>query len=377
MSDLVRYYREYYREQTPSSIDALFGAMIDYDFSSYHEDMRRVYAMWRETKCSGQAVRLNSNGSTIGIPRKFDFAPHFRIWRHKVEPLLRGKDRKTMMVIAQLGRPDFERFRHSEVLGDPQKDIDAVGNWLCDDDLEMLFDLVVKTYDAYGPINLYAIPDIWTCLVTNPTFRRMVEENKEKISSFVNSDYDAIFKRIGIYVRDQMVDWGSGLNFFECEFGTRHFLPIFFYDRGSCFNLANLVRIRPSNDDRVVFGCSVEKCMCGRTYPLVHMQPHFRNMILDGRDGHFDLLPLHNSLNAHYANLQFHQGEDGAVRMFYVAMSDVDLDIDLVESYFRSGGLKIEFVQGKYYSIGRKKYRAWKSKSVDEQDFLLPKRKPK
>lgn len=374
MSELVSRYKQYYREQTPESVVGLFSCMVDYDFFSYHDDMKKVYAMWRETRSKGDRSRFCSNGSTTGMPRSLYFAPNFLLWRNSLEPFLRGKELKTMMIAAQLGRPDLDPFRHSEVLKNSQKDIDVVGDWLSDKDIKKLFSLVSDMFDRYGPINLYALPDIWTCLVTNPSFRFLVEENRKKVASFVNSDYDSIFKRIGVHVRDQMIDWGTGLNFFDCEFGTRHFLPLFFWSGLGCLNLVNLVRSRPLSDDRVVFLGGPKMCSCGRPFIPTEMQLHFRNLITDSFGSSLDLIPLHNQLGAHYANLQFHQGVGGTVKMFYVAMSDLGDDLEIAEDYFASRGLKIKFVRGKYYAIGRKRYRAWKSESVDAQDFILPKR---
>lgn len=373
MNELVRSYREYYREQTPRSVDALFDAMLDYDYSSYHEDMSRVLAMWREARRTGDAVRLSSNGSTTGTPRAFDFSPHFRLWRFKVEPFLRGMESKTIMVVAQLGFGALPRFGVSEDPGSSQKHFDAVGNWFKGEDLESLFGFVEEASRTHGPVNLYAMPDVWTCLVTNPHFVGLAGEHGRSIRAFVNGDFDAHFRRVGFYVRDQMVDWGSGLNFFDCEAGTRHFLPIFHFGASHCVNLLNLHRAEGSSDDLVLFEGRPSVCRCGRPYFPARVMLHHRHLIVGRNRRPVGLAPLYQSLSARYASLQFHQDESDRVTALFTSIGDVGDDPKKIADFFGEFGLEMSFTRDKYYSIGRKRFGAWRSPSVALNDFLLPK----
>lgn len=375
MNDLVRHYREYYREQSSKSIDSLFKAMLDYDYCSYHDDMKKVLAMWRQARCMGDAVRLKSNGSTTGVPRSFFFSPHFRLWRFKVEPFLRALDSKTIMVVAQLGFGAFPRFSACEDRDSSQKHFDVVGNWFEDEDLGRLFCFTRLLCGDHGPVNLYAMPDVWTCLVTNPHFVKLAFDHASDIRSFVTSDFDSHFKRVGFYVRDQMVDWGSGLNFFECEAGNRHFLPMFHFGVSSCVNLLNLHRVDGLSDDLVLFGGESGVCGCGRPYFPAEMRLHHRHMIV-GQDGSpIDLAPLYESLSARYAGLQFHQNESGLVTAFCTSIGDAGRDLDKTACFFGRFGLEMSLVKDKYYSIGRKRFGAWRSQSVVAKDFIMPKEK--
>ena len=373
MTDLVRYYREYYREQTPRSVDSLFGAMLDYDYSSYHDDIRRVLAMWREARCMGDAIRLNSNGSTSGSRRSFCFSPHFRLWRFKLEPFLRGMENKTIMVVAQLGFGELPSFRVSEDRDSSQKHFDAVGNWFRNEDLGLLFDFVGRSHRDYGPINLYAMPDVWNCLVTNLHFVELAVGQSRSIRAFVTGDFDSNFKRVGFYVRDQMMDWGSGLNFFDCEAGTRHFLPTFHFGPSWCVNLLNIHKTGSFPDDLVLLGQEPSVCVCGRPYVTAEMRFHYRHMIV-GKDGTpVDLAPLYESLSARYAGLQFHQDESDLVTAFCTLIGGAGEDLEKMSCFFGRFGLEMSFARDKYYSIGRKRFGAWRSDAVIAKDFLIPK----
>lgn len=321
----------------------------------------------------GDTVGLKSNGSTTGTSRIFNFAPHFLLWKFKLEPFLRGMDSKTIMIVAQLGFGSLPRFNVCEVQNSSQKHFDAVGNWFKGEDIESLFCFVEQTSRDHGAVNLYAIPDVWTCLVTNPHFVKIAEDHKQSIRAFVTGDFDPHFKRVGFYVRDQMLDWGSGLNFFDCEAGTKHFLPTFYFDAPFCANLLNLHKISGPSDDLVIFGGVPDLCVCGRPYIPVEMRLHHRHVIVAKNGTPFDMTALYKSLSSRYGSLQFHQDESDVITAFCTSIGDLGDDLEKMAAFFGDFGLEMYFARDKYYSIGRKRFGAWRSGSVETQDFLLPK----
>lgn len=378
MADLVRYYKEYYRNQNAKSLNDLFSCMLDYDFASYHTDIRRVFAMWKEARHMGESTTVWTNGSSTGRAKSFSFGPHFALWKDKIERFLRLREKKTLMVVFFPGAKQHAEFRVSEVVDSSQKDFDLVGDWISTDHLSRLFDFVDSLYQVNGPVNLYTVPNIWMCLVTNPFFVSLSNQNRSKINAFVTSDFDSYFKRTGIYLRDQMIDWGSGLNFFDCEFGTRHFLPTFYYDR-DCLSLINLRRTKASLDDLVEMDECRSLCSCGRFYIKSNMIFHFSNVIRDKSNNIVNIKNLLNNLFGHFANLQFHQDDKGLVSVFYSSVADFKLDLDLerIRVYFAEIGVKIHFWPDKYYVIGSKRYCSWRSSFVEPHDFLRHRRNDK
>lgn len=366
MSDLVRFYKNYYREQTPASIDSLFKAILNYDFSTYQEDMLKILRMHCETKCLNNGSKLYTNGSSSGEQRYFYFAPHFNIWQHKLEPFLRSKEHKTIMLITMLGQKCPSNFSIQEVWSSSQKDFDVSLNWASEEDIEKLFAFVNQVYEEHGKINLYSIPYIWTSFVTNSFFRNLAISNAHKIHAIVSGDSDAYFKRLDLYVRDQMIDWGTGMNFFKCANDKKHFLPIFFYNEFGSINLLNLKSNSIRTDD--LFKLNFETCLCGRRC-FAEIECHFANRIKDSKGALIDIQPLIDKLNSHYGNLQIHQNLAGDITVYSSVIKDEN-DSDLIENYFEKRGLKTDFVADRYYTIGRKRYISWRSASIDTQNFI-------
>lgn len=359
MSDLVRYYREYYREQTPSSIDALFGAMIDYDFSSYHEDMRRVHAMWRETICIGESRSLLSGGSSTGIRRRYSFGPNFSLARILVEGFLRLSHRKTLLVAVARGldRPSF-----TEDNNPPQYDFQITGNWSEADHLGFLFDSIRRVSYRFGPVNLCALPCVWLGLTCNPDFCEFSFENSSSINCFVNTDSTPCFRRPSCRVRDQMVDWGSGVNFYTCGVGERHFLPMFFATSNDrACNLLNLKKSSRSCDDFFDIGREAVVCQCGFPRMSMDFVPHRKNFPIDPEGSFLDFRDLFDNMPDYTDWFQLHQTEKGESSLFY-SCSKGDTNLDDLLLYLRGVGLgKTEVVRSRYFSVGIKKPTFWRS----------------
>jgi hypothetical protein len=137
-------------------------------------------------------------------------------------------------------------------------------------------------------------------------------------------------------------------------------------------NLTNLKRSCRPSDDLIVLAERAELCPCGRPHLPMAIACHHRNRVVDARGEPADLMPLHCSLKCHYANLQFHQDQSDRVCVFYSSMDDPLEDLVEVENYLGRLGLETEFVPNKYYFIGRKRYRAWRSLSAESKEFKMP-----
>lgn len=359
MSDLVRYYREYYREQTSEALNSLFRCMLDYDFSSYHEDMRRVHAMWREARCTGESRSLLSGGSSTGLRRKYEFGPNFSLARLLVEGFLRLSHRKTLLVAVSRG---LDRPAFTEDSNPPQYDFQIVGDWSEADHVGLLFDSIRSVSERFGPVNLCALPCVWLGLTCSPDFCVLSLENASNINSFVNTDSTPCFRRPACRVRDQMVDWGSGVNFYTCGGGERHFLPMFFApsSRRAC-NLLNLKRPSRGCDDLVEIGRQAEECPCGFARMPMGFIPHSENFPRDAKGSFLGFGGLFDNVPDHTDWLQLHQVETGENSLFY-SCSKGDPNLDDLLLYLRIAGLgKTEVVRSRYFSVGNKKPTFWRS----------------
>lgn len=363
MSDL--YYR-YCSDRTHESINDLFEGLIGYDFSNYQKDMEDMLMMRAEARqTSVGMVRLYSNGSTGG-ERSYEFSPHFHQWASKLEPFLRNmNDGKTIFLYSRPGNGKPPGKLYVSETQSTKKHYETNANFLEEQQILDLFKFVDGLHEQYGKVNFSSFPDIWNMLFSNPLFTKMCAERKHKIGCFVNSDFEMLFGTDEFWVRDQMINWRSGLNFFTCRYGKKHFLPMFVEDEG-CTSLINMTGAK-DDSDRVSLSREVVACECGRPRLPMEILFHGYNSIL-GPDGRpLDFSPLKRSLRGRYATIQFHQNHKNEIVVFMTPLDWAEDDKDAIKCFF--SGLKTEFRLNRYFEVGSKRYCFWRSESVEEKEF--------
>lgn len=355
MTDLVRYYREYYREQTTSAFDDLFRCMLEYDFSSYHDDMRRVFAMHRHAKCMGESSFLRSGGSSTGRRRRYEFGPNFKHVRHVLEGFLRLSEAKTVSLVAATGLKKI-RFEPGDP---PQSDFQLWGEWFDDGFLHELFSFVDSLVADFGPINLLSKPHVWIQLTTNPSFRSWASPSL--LNAFVNSDNIRCFHRPNCRVVDQMFDWSGGGNFYTCAEGTLHFLPVFYTSfSGASVNLLNLRRHSIRSGDFISVGERPMPCACGVATPPMQFVPHHINFPTDSKGRFIDSDILVDMASERTRFLQVYQAENGSFTIFHSAPSPDKCAKEMAEQLDSLGFGKTQFVTSRYLVVGTKVPFLWR-----------------
>lgn len=359
MSDLVRFYREYYREQTVSSFEDLFRCMKDYDFSTYQEDMRRVFAMHQQAKCVGSSRTLTSGGSTTGFGSNYQFGPNFRIVKVALEGFLRLSHKKTILIAKSDG---LNEPRLLEEPNPPQYDLQVIGDWTLPGHLEFLFDVVGDIHSEFGSVNLCALPCVWLGLTCDPNFVKRAESNVHKINALVNTDNIACFRSVACPTRDQMIDWKSGVNFYTCSSGRRHFLPTFFcFSPSISYSLVNLKKSTSDCDDVVAIERNSDFCSCGLPATFMSFVPHEKNYPIN-RDGEYlrpqevvDLLPDYVDW------LQVLQDSWGEFCTVFCHSRYEDADFSRLTTHLENFGIgKIGLDYSRYLSLGRKRPLLWR-----------------
>jgi len=372
MSYLVGLYENYLKEQTEESVALLFDAFVAYDFYEYHSDIREMGLMRKEAEANeeGCAV-LYTNGSSNGTPSSYEFRPRFFEWVSRIEPFLRGmRSGKNIFLCSRLGggRPP-QKMMITEVFGNSKKNYETNANLLDGGQLVELFEFVEELHDKFGKVNFTAFPDVWNMLFSNPAFNELCEKNRDKIGCFVNNDFEMLFTSKTFYIRDQMINWRSGLNFFTCESGHKHFLPIFSEDAG-CTSLINIAGGADDSDCVSLRPEGVLQCTCGRPRIPIEIVFHHRNCIVDRNGAPIDFSPLRDSLKGRYATFQIHQDEKDRVTVFLTPIGVYKKsDLDVVHSFF--SGLEISFEFNRYFEVGSKRYCFWRSNRVESKEFKL------
>jgi hypothetical protein len=244
----------------------------------------------------------------------------------------------------------------------------VTGNFLEEQHVLELFSFVENLYGEGKKTIFSSFPDIWNILLTNLTFANLCIEHQEKIVCLVNSDFEMFHTTDSTYIRNQMINWSSGLNFFACEQGHTHFLPSFFSDR-SCFSLINLAKTHDSSD-AIFLSERPEVCPCGRPRLPMQIQFHKRNLVVDCNGNPIDFKPLSKLLSGRYQTFQIHQDLNDAVTVFLSPYGNfIGSDLGIIESFLE--GMKIDFSFNRYFDVGAKRYCFWRSDSVKTKDLKL------
>ncbi len=372
MSELVRRYREYYREQTPAAFDSLFSCMIDYDFSSYQDDMRKVRSMHSETKCIGEFSALKSGGSLSGEDAGFYFfGPNFDHICWSVEKFLRLGQHKTIL----LADPSFGGESSIRVIVDSETtsswyDLSITADWTSDEGLAALDGHIEEFYRDSGLVNISSLFNLWLFFTNDPAFRDLVRRNLGKINCLVNSDGPATFNEIECRTHDQMMDWASGTNFYQCPAGGMHFLPTFF-NYGCCnSSLLNLKKTSKPFDDLFVLREESFLCGCGRNSIPFSFLPHVSSQPLDalGEIADFSLLP--RSMWPGVLSFQVLQNA-GKTSILYSCRDGTESGLSGVLDALESLNLgKMDFVRAKYFMAGRKRPFVWRGGPSAVYDFF-------
>jgi len=342
MADLVKKFTEYYSIQSRESVRELLDVIINYDFKNYKEEIEKIHQIWKLKNISTNDVRvLKSNGS-VGKNNIYVFAPLFEDWVIGIENFLRKSDFFNIAIVEYndfFSIPANKRWHH-----------EIGANFKCD--LKKVFDVIDSKIEVYDEISLTILPDLLFPLSTNSDFTGFLSSRKKHIKFINNSDMSIFNRNIDIPINDQMINWKSGHNFYCCEFGTKHFLPIFYQ---GC-NLLNILRQRKDLSDKFIVSDNLKMCNCGKNFYEFDFVSHFDNQITaNNRIVDFSQLP--NQLNGNYFNLQFLQEKD-LIKVFY---ESENCDYSVIKKFFESN-FDVKFFSKSHFIIGlRKKMISWKA----------------
>lgn len=187
--------------------------------------------------------------------------------------------------------------------------------------------------------------------------KHITHENRWIISTddpaFVDLD---IFRDRGIFVNDKMINWRTGLNFFTCTAGHKHFLPIFAREGNRYYNLLNPMgrRGHPVDDLFEITG-SPTRCTCGLMRIDFRFIPHVKSCPrIDGQ--YLYDTALAKRLKKQYYNYQIIQVGSN-LHLYYVARDEPE-----------DAGLKFTRIhKGFIGRIGRKRPAFWKCGDMNRQ----------
>lgn len=335
------YERAYEQPFSVSIQQSLWSAILGFeDFEHFHELGEACLAFPRPDDI--RTTKLHTNGST-GNPRPYFFPQNFYIWRANVESFLRGAEINPHIILYE--RPYLPR-NYVEFHKDGDRTI--VNLSLEDREQARLVAQFVKEQSMlYGPVVLVSTPNVWLHISTTPDLRDLF--NDLNILHGTNTDWD-LFGRLDLLrfpVRDQMIDWHTGLNFYVCGHGFRHFLPIFYQQNGYCKNLLNVASGLVACEDQLEISEKIVNCPCGKRRADFSYTPHKSNYLELDRS-------ILESMTGSYQNLQFIE-RDG-IHIYWVAYPDAH-----DEEFLRERFPEAHFHPQQSCRIGAKVYNFWKT----------------
>lgn len=344
---MIDNYLEYYTNPTIKNAKRLWESIKE---SDYREPLDNLISTRQaiQPKLHLASRYLYSNG-TIGKIRSYPIGPHADFWIKRIEDFVKYRTTTKYIKILDLLKFTQHKIANSSEIDDLCYYITAAADY-------RQIDRFISELAKFKGHGYSAEPNTWLYLLSLPAFRELLSSQK---AICLSTGWDGFYKQppTTVHMNDNMVNWTTGMNFYTCEHGTRHFLETFATTPSGIVNLLNLAGppILPV-DDFMQISPTVKRCACGRNYREISYLPHFAALpkSIDG-ETIYDL-QLADKLKASYLNLQFIQvGE--VVDVLYVSNSNNNLisqDIDMITTFFGSRGLKTAFKPNKYRSINRK-----------------------
>lgn len=362
---MIREFQKYY--QNVMGLNNLLEAIKHYDFSNYLETVSTIAQIKRRFHVEATRT-VYSNGSSGDSTGEYGFGLFFEFWRPSIEFILR--DYHAQIRLTHCSRDTENSYFMCPVVFKTQPD---ANNWSVFLDLshrknriQLREFLKIISHECGCKVSLTAKPNTWLLLGTDPAVQEDFESYLPYLKSLINEDWEpwlhSSVKKKFVF-NNQMIDWFTGVNFYTCSFGTKHFLPIFFVNGTTSTNLLNQSIDESRMSDQWEIAGERQFCECGKYYIPFRFTSHARNYLpIDRR--------LIEGLQSGYNNLQFlRQGDHTSV---LYACSTPFYDREYIASILY--GKNFSFHADSHFYIGRKKYNFWQdNRPIDFLPFSIAK----
>lgn len=366
-TNLITAYSQYYAKANETNAHNLYENLIAYDFTDYQSFCTDVLPLYHMADTVGDHFTLESNGSS-GEYRQYLFGPLPRLWLKLVEEYTRKPHGQGSIVNLVDCFPEFFDCKHCTLL--PVEDgiticTKIVTNFSQPSILKILDGAFATLTDQYGELTVLGKPNRFLYLNGLPGWKELVEKYRLKLTS---TGWEPFYSN-SVFVNDTMVNWKTGVNFYTCESGHKHCLPIFVRTSDGYVNLLNLKdkQVRAIDDEWLVGPQKV--CDCGKPAIDFVFTPHIDNTIKNSR-GIIYKCDMASQLTGSYRNLQFIQEGDTIIVAFCGNMTSNDVSI--IERMFDEFAIKMKI--GTVNRVGLHKFPSfWNGSSVSERvSMYLP-----
>jgi hypothetical protein len=308
-----------------------------------------------------ESLILCTNGSTNSGRSLYGFGPFAKFWICEIERYLKGNH------IAHTVTLNIENiFSHilkptPKLTSTPDYALSKSQLTIDLKDPVVFSESILKLHTEHGLINLLTTPSIALFLLTNKHYRSLIDYHSTHINSIITINTDPFYPS-HIIMRDQMINWQTGFNYYICQYKNTHILPLFTTDLRNALNAyANKVASPPSCDDLIQFRKN-GYCRCGKmTYNLKYI-PHIHNQIK--KDGMiirpFDIA---NKLSSCYYSLQFEQKKNDII-VHYVTKDNNLHDLEMIYEYFKQYNFNVVLSSNTIFKVGQKQPAFWNGENI-------------
>lgn len=344
-----------YHSYLEDDLKVFINNLCNYDFSNYNVNNEDLFKLWSISCKFKESLKLKSNGSTLStgsVDYRFGPLPILL----EIERILKYRQYHTIFFLGNTnGRNELVKSNK-----------DSYDKLMHFDYNSPDWKILTTSIRGRQANVLKAQPHTLLYLTSDENFLNAIGPYKKHIHSICTTDWEPFFrqKHLDILINNNMINWKTGVNFYTCEKGHLHFLPIFILHKEYGINLLNMANKRLYiNDDIFSYDPNPIICECEKTKLnskfITHNNNNFRYQ-----------LDLIEDLKDHYANLQFVR-EDDKTKVYYTTKTNTisKHDQELINSKFGKvefiGGIRLLTGLGKYYPF-------WESSSrTIESEFRL------
>ena len=370
---MISKYQKYYRQPTIQNAKDLWHSISTYDFS---EDLDRLAELRIRIPPRPQSadILLYSNGSTR-TARQYSFGPHSGFWLNQMEDHVKFRqDNQYITIFPSI----MSKTRSFTKTPDKFQELNATipihymasVSFLEPDATSYLIDNLRKV----GQFGLFSEPNNWLYLLSQPEFREFLVDSQ--LTSAMSTSWEAFYKKPppNTHFNDNMINWSTGMNFYTCPQGTKHFLPTFvpITRGGTPYGIVNLINLSVPAiwpvDDLMTISPEIKKCTCGRNYRPFTFIPHIDNTIISSSGKPIFDLGLADQLQGSYLNLQFVQYKQ---KIYVLYISTTEPDTEIITEYFAMHGLQTQFIKNAFLGLNKKYPVFWRSRTLPKYNKFV------
>lgn len=333
-----------YNSYLADNLNLFSDNLCKYDFLDYDPRDESLIQIWKSSVNFFDRENLRSNGSS-DLLEEYKFGPMSVLT--SIERILKYRQYHTILLVGNLqGRNELIKSQKSM-----QEQV-------------MYFDyrnpdwkpLITAILGRRKSV-IKGQPNTFLYLTSDDAFLSILERCNRQIHSICTTDWEPFFrkKKLQVLVNDNMINWKTGINFYTCENGYRHFLPIFFLSDKFAINMLNNANKRLYvNDDIFTYDSTPIACGCGKTRLNFDIAFHCNNSF------RVDMTLIEELIDK-YMNLQFERKENDITCYFTTLCGKMSAhDEEIIRHKFGD----IKFVSGIRLLTGLGKYYPfWESSS--------------